>query len=495
MITTILFLTVLFLILLSWVTIIRDTYRLKINGPFPLPVIGNAHLFMVDSANFLNLLERLSNRYGRVFFIYLLTKRYIIMTDPKVVEAILSSTELISKGRSYEYLKPWLGEGLLTADGLKWKTHRKFLTPTLHFNILQNFLPVFYKNDRILCNKMKQLADGRQIDLFPLIALATLDNVTESIMAVNINAQTDTESKYVKSIETISKIISTRMRNILAGTEQTFNLLPIKKQQDKVLQTLHGQSNSVIEARRRELVKLNAVALSDSSEFGIKNKHAFLDLLLLAEVNGTKLEDKHVREEVDTFMFEGHDTTTSGIVFCLFCISKYANIQEKLFQEQKDVLEDDLDRDPTYAELQKMKYLEMVIKESLRLYPPVPLIERSITQDCEVAGLKIPANTSVMINMLHFHRNPDLYKDPLEFKPERFDPSIARSAFSWLPFSAGPRNCIGQKFAMLELKITVAGIIKHFKLSPAGEEPQLSGDLILRSTTGVKIKAFPRTRS
>ncbi|XP_059060272.1 cytochrome P450 4d2-like [Achroia grisella] len=493
MITLILLFTVLFVALISLINLLIDRYKLKVKGPFPLPIIGNAHLFMVNASEFLNLFVTYSKKYGDVVSIYLLSERYIMMLDPKKIEPLLASTDLITKGRSYEFLKPWLGEGLLTASGERWKTHRKFLTPTLHFNILQNFLPVFCKNERILRNKVSKLADGRHVDLFPLIALAALDNVTESIMAVAVNAQTDTESKYVKAIEKVSQIASTRMRNVLAGIEFTFKLLPMKKEQDKALGTLHKQSNNVIEARRRELEKLNTVRLSDSSEFGIKNKHAFLDLLLLAEVNGKSIEDEHVREEVDTFMFEGHDTTTSGIVFTLFCLSKYADIQDKLFEEQKEVLGGDLERDPTYSELQQMKYLEMVIKESLRLYPPVPLIERSITQDSDLDGLKLPANTAVIIDIFHMHRHPDLYDDPLEFRPERFHPSVPRSAFSWLPFSAGPRNCIGQRFAMLELKITVAGIIKHFKLLPTDEEPKLTADLILRSSNGVKIKFSPRT--
>ncbi|XP_052751591.1 cytochrome P450 4d2-like [Galleria mellonella] len=493
MITLILLFTVLFVIFVSWINLLIDRHKLKLKGPFPLPILGNAHLFMGSGEEFLKLFVYYTKKFGDVLSIYLLTKRYIVVVDPKTIEHILSSTELISKGRSYEYLKPWLGEGLLTANGDRWKTHRKFLTPTLHFNILQNFLPVFFKNERILRKKLGKIADGSDIDLFPLVALAALDNVTESIMGVPVNAQTDTESKYVKAIERVSQIVAVRMRNALAGIEATFRLLSMKREQDSGLKILHGQSNSVIETRRNELKKLNTNRLSDASEFGIKNKHAFLDLLLLAEVNGKPIKDEHVREEVDTFMFEGHDTTTSGIVFCLYNISNRDDVQQKLFDEQKQIFGDDLERDPTYSELQQMKYLEMVIKESLRLYPSVPLIERLITRDTEIDGLKIPANTALLIDIFHMHRHPDLYEDPDEFKPERFDPSIPRSAFSWLPFSAGPRNCIGQKFAILEMKITLAGIIKHFKLLPSNIEPKLTPDLILRSTNGVKVKFMPRT--
>nr|QZP43537.1 cytochrome P450 monooxygenase CYP4L56 [Ephestia elutella] len=482
------------LCLLSWLAMLRDYSKLKVPGPVPLPLIGNGLHFAVNSQKFLTVMKELADKFGNVYSIYLLSFRYFMVFDVNFMEGLLSSSEFISKGRSYNFLKPWLGSGLLTANGQRWKTHRKFLTPTLHFNILQNFMPVFCKNEKVLVKKLKKLADGRPIDLFPIIALAALDNVTESIMGVDMNAQIDTESKYVKAVECISNITSSRMRNSFLAVDAIFNLTSLKKSQDNALKVLHGQTKKVIDARRQELERLNIKTISDSSEIGIKNKHAFLDLLLLAEINGNKIDNEHIREEVDTFMFEGHDTTASGITFTLFCLSKHKDIQEKIYDEQKSIFGDDMQRDPTYSELQQMKYLEMVIKEALRLYPSVPLIERKMTQAADIAGFHVPADTSLVINIFEMQRSPQVYEDPLDFRPERFDSSVHRNAFSWVPFSAGPRNCIGQKFAMMELKITVAGIIKQFHLLPAGAEPKLAAELILRSQNGVHVKMIPRDK-
>ncbi|KAJ2950765.1 hypothetical protein O0L34_g9029 [Tuta absoluta] len=485
-----LFIFVVLCLVLSWVSLMRMRRKVDIPGPIPLPVIGNGLQFMCSPPELITVLGRLSDQYGSAFFVHILSQPYVVLSHPEYIEPIISRTEFNTKGISYSYLEPWLGKGLLTAAGERWRTHRKFLTPAFHFNILQNFLPVFCKNTLVLVEKLDKAADGKTpIDLFPIVALAALDNVTESIMGVCVNAQKDSESPYVKAIEDLSNLTSARMRNPVIGDDAIFNLLPHKRRQNRALKILHGQSMKVIEARREELKMLNVNKLHYNSEYGIKNKHAFLDLLLLAEIDGKKIDEIKVREEVDTFMFEGHDTTTSGIVFALYCISKNNDIQEKILEEQRTIFAEDFERDPTYSELSLMKYLECVIKESLRLYPSVPFIERKVHNDIDIAGLHLPKDASVIFNFYHMQRHPEVFEEPLVFRPERFaEAKETKHAFSWLAFSAGPRNCIGQKFAMMELKVVLSAMIRYFKVLPCDQEPILCADLILRSENGVHVR-------
>ncbi|XP_045492135.1 cytochrome P450 4d2-like [Colias croceus] len=496
MIAILIFIAFILILIISWISLLNDTKSYNIPGPTPLPIVGNGHLFAVRATQFLPLLQYFQKTYGDAVRVHLFNQPYVVLYHPKYIEPLISHSELITKGKSYNYLHDWLGFGLLTSTGNRWRTHRKFLTPAFHFNILQNFLPVFLKNEKVLINKLKSTyCNEKPFDLFPIIALNALDNVTESVMGVSINAQDNSNSKYVKSIEALAQIIALRMRNPFMGEDALFKITSYNRTQQQALGVLHGYTKKIIELRKKELQKANINTLEENAEFGIKNKHAFLDLLLLSEIDGMKINDEQVREEVDTFMFEGHDTTTSGICFSLFCVSKHMDVQDKIFEEQKRILGDDLSKDPTYSDLKQMKYLELVIKESLRIFPSVPLIERLITKDSELAGLRIKKNTSVIVDIIHMQRSPALYENPMEFRPERFTEAAAMSgknAFSWLAFSAGPRNCIGQKFAMMELKITLAGIIKNFKVLPVDMEPQLCSDLILRSENGVQIKLRPR---
>jgi len=175
-------------------------------------------------------------------------------------------------------------------------------------------------------------------------------------------------------------------------------------------------------------------------------------------------------------------------------LARHPEVQARAFQEIRDVLGDDKSAPVTMQQLGELKYLECVIKESLRLFPSVPLIGRHITEDTVLDGKLIPAHSDVVILIYHAQRDPDYFPDPEKFLPERF--SLERKGeinpFAYTPFSAGPRNCIGQKFAMLEIKSTISKMLRHFELLPLGEDVQLVLNLILRSSTGINCGIKPR---
>jgi cytochrome P450 family 4 len=213
------------------------------------------------------------------------------------------------------------------------------------------------------------------------------------------------------------------------------------RQQLKYLKTLHGFTDSVIQARRRELKSVQTNGNVDES-FGMKRKMALLDMLLQSEVDGQPLSDRDIREEVDTFMFEGHDTTTSGIAFCLYNLAKYPDIQQKVFEEAEACIENDTEP-LTLKKLNDLHYLELVIKESLRLYPSVPFYARKLSEDLTTNGYTFPKNCSVFICPYLMGRDETIFPDPLDFKPERFDVETTAeklNPFAYVPFSAGKRT-------------------------------------------------------
>lgn len=215
--------------------------------------------------------------------------------------------------------------------------------------------------------------------------------------------------------------------------------MPAFWQQKFVIRSLHSFTKRVVRERKATFKR------SEIQNEGrvIKKRLAMLDLLLSDK---DSIDDEGIREEVDTFMFEGYDTTSMCLCFTLMLLANHRDVQEKIFQEVLSVF-GQANCKPTFQDLQNLRYLELCLKESLRLYPSVPLISRNATIDIDLpSGYVIPKGTTILIHQYDLHRNPDIYPDPDKFDPDRFLPenATARHPFAYLPFSGGPRNCIGK---------------------------------------------------
>nr|QZM07479.1 cytochrome P450 monooxygenase CYP4BN53 [Lasioderma serricorne] len=415
----------------------------------------------------------------------------LFVSDVKIVEWLLSSNKHIQKAFQYKFLSRWLGLGLLTSTGNKWRTHRKIITPAFHFKILEDFIGIFNKASDILVEKLKNEVGKDSFDVYPYISLCTLDVICESAMGTEVKAQEHSDSEYVQSVREMGRIVAER-----AVTIKTFDFIykftKDYRTEKRCLQVLHDYTNNVIKNRRKEIEQTNYnEETTKSDEYGRKRKLAFLDLLIKESIaTQNYLSDTELREEVDTFMFEGHDTTASAISFLLYSLSMYPDVQKKVVDELDQIFADDPKRQPTYQDIQDMKYLEMVIKETLRLYPSVPVYGRELVEDDIIAGVKVPKGTTIAIAAFATQRNPRLFQEPERFLPERFDSNNKlASPYAFIPFSAGPRNCIGQKFAIFEMKSTVSKILRHYEILKT--EPihllLLTVETILKSENGIQI--------
>ena len=236
----------------------------------------------------------------------------------------------------------------------------------------------------------------------------------------------------------------------------------------------------------------------EQSNYKNNKRIAFLDMLLKAKSEDASLTFDDIQEEVDTFMFEGHDTTTAGAAWICQFIGSHPEVQKKLHAEIDEVF-GSTNRQLTNEDLGNLKYLECVIKESLRLCPPVPFFMRYVNEDQTVAGKTIPKGATVTVFAYMIHRDEKYFPDPERFDPDRFLPenSANRHPFAYVPFSAGKRNCIGQRFAMMEEKVLIANILRKFEikaLRPTKEIGKLV-ELILRPKGGILISVTPRTAS
>ncbi|XP_061388494.1 probable cytochrome P450 4e1, partial [Musca vetustissima] len=400
----------------------------------------------------------------------------IVVTDNKDMEYILCSNSLIDKSDMYDILKIWLGEGLVNSNGSKWHKRRKMITPSFHFKILQDFHITMTANAGKFAEKLKEVSrDGAAFDFQKLVHNLTLDVMCETAMGVPINAMDNPHSEFVKALDFITEICLMRMFNPIKRNMNIYQFFPECKKLHKAVGVFKDFTYNIIEKRMQMRLGQNLPDSStESHDVFTKHRHAFLDTMLSANIDGRPLTPEEIYEEVSTFMFAGQDTTSSALTFAVFLLSRHPEVQKKVFEEQQRIMFDDLQRDATFQELSEMKYMDMVLKETLRIYPSVPLVARAVQEDITMNGKFVPKGTTLLLFLMSLGYNERNFPDPYRFDPERFNSLHERATgynpFESVPFSAGPRNCVGQKYAILEFKTVLSKIVRQFEILPALDE-------------------------
>jgi len=278
--------------------------------------------------------------------------------------------------------------------------------------------------------------------------------------------------------------------------------LLLAKLKKRNLEILHGFTSKVIQERKADLLERKRNSLDEDEGNGHQNKRkkpkAFMDLLLEHQYdNPNEISDTEIREETDTIMFAGHDTTSASVSWTLYLLGRNIEQQERVVEEVDSIFGEDKTRDITSEDLTKLKYLECCIKEALRIYPSAPFIARTTVEDLILDDhTVVPKGTDSSVFIISVHNDPKNFPEPEVFKPERFflENSMGRHPYSYIPFSAGPRNCIGQKFALMEQKVLLAHFFRNYRcFSLDGpDEIILTAAIITRSKNGIILKIRPR---
>lgn len=472
----------------------------KIHGPKVLPLLGNAHDFLKPLDEIWKTLRKVNKEYYPINRLWLGSMPIVGVYHPDDVQIVLSSTKHIEKGQIYTFLHPWLGTGLLTSKGEKWQTRRKMLTPAFHFNVLQEFVDIFVEQSEVLVKKLK--TEGSEVikDIVPVLTRFTLDSICETAMGTELDDKKN-EKEYRDAVQELGDHFLHRLVRPWLHPNWTFNISWTGIRQRKVLETLHHLTNNIIAHRTRyheQKSKQRKNSDSSRTEFGVKKRMAMLDILITASKAGGSIDDVGIREEVDTFVFEGHDTTSMALIFLLTLLAEHKEIQERIRNEVCEVMKQ-CDGKLKITDVNKLLYLERCVKESLRLYPSVPGIARVLHENLQLKNGLAPAGSNIFLYIFDLHRDPNYWPNPTKFDPDRFLPENSRNRhpFSYVPFSAGSRNCIGQKFAMLEMKVFTAQLIYNFKLEPIdfAHEIVLCQDMVLRPMQPVRVKLVPLSNS
>ncbi|KAI8439032.1 hypothetical protein MSG28_012906 [Choristoneura fumiferana] len=480
----------------------------KLPGPSTVPIFGNALLALGKKPNELITMGlKYGEQYGNVIRGWLGSKLIIFLMDADDVEVILNSHVHIDKASEYRFFKPWLGEGLLISSGEKWRSHRKMIAPTFHINILKSFMDVFNQNSVNVVNKMKEEM-GKTFDVHDYMSGVTVDILLETAMGITRKTQDDSGFDYAMAVMEMCDIIHQRHYKFWLRFDAIFKFTSFFKKQVNLLNIIHGLTNKVIKNKKETYFEKQSKGIipasieeltrskesydsglandtktladsvfkgyrddldfNDENDVGEKKRLAFLDLMIESAQSGiNKISDHEIKEEVDTIMFEGHDTTAAGSSFVLSLLGVHQDIQAKVYEELYEIFGDS-DRPATFS-------------DTLRTNNYV-----------------LPAGSTVVIGTFKIHRNPKYYKNPEVFDPDNFLPENTqdRHYYSYIPFSAGPRSCVGRKYAILKLKVLISTVLRNFKMVSDVPEDKfvLQADIILKRTDGFRVKIEPRRR-
>ncbi|KAG4067345.1 hypothetical protein HA402_000336 [Bradysia odoriphaga] len=506
-------------------------------GPDGLPIIGNLLDLVGTSHSVFQTVVREGEKFEHVARLWLGPKLVVLLFDPRDVELILSSQVYIDKSYEYKFFKPWLGEGLLISTGHKWRSHRKLIAPTFHLNVLKSFIDLFNENSRQVVKKLNTEV-GKTFDAHDYMSEATVEILLETAMGVSKKTQDQSGYDYAMAVMKMCDILHARHRSLFLRANWIFNLTNYATKQVKLLGTIHGLTKKVIRNKKSAFLKGTRGSLAqteiktteanlksksaltsveglsfgqssglrddldvenEENDIGEKKRLAFLDLLLESAQNGALITDKEIKEQVDTIMFEGHDTTAAGSSFFLSMMGIHQDIQQKVVEELHGIFGES-DRPATFQDTLEMKYLERCLMETLRLFPPVPLIARQMKEDLKLASgdYIVPAGATVAVATFKLHRNETIYPNPTKFNPDNFLPErqANRHYYAFVPFSAGPRSCVGRKYAMLKLKILLSTILRNYKIHSDLKEDdfKLQADIILKREEGFMVRLQPREK-
>uniref|UniRef100_A0A8C6E808 Taurochenodeoxycholic 6 alpha-hydroxylase-like n=1 Tax=Moschus moschiferus TaxID=68415 RepID=A0A8C6E808_MOSMO len=467
---------------------LRRQWLLKALHQFPSPP---SHWFYGHKKEFeeegeLPYLLKMVEKYPRACVRWMWGTRAIVLAyDPDYMKMVLGRSDPKDQ-IIHRFAKPWIGTGLLLLEGQTWFQHRRMLTPAFHYDILKPYVGIMANSVRVMLDKWEELvSQDSHLEIFGHVSTMTLDTIMKCAFSHQGSIQTDRNSQsYTQAIRDLSHLLICRLRNAFHQNDLIYWLTPEGRWNHRVCHLAHQHTDAVIKERKAHLQKEGELEKVRS------RRHLdFLDILLFARMeNGSSLSDKDLRAEVDTFMFEGHDTTASGISWILYALASHSEHQQRCRQEIQNLLRDDTSI--TWDHLDQMPYTTMCIQEAMRLYPPVPVISRELSKPITFPdGRSLPAGISFSLSIYGLHHNPKVWPNPEVFDPTRFAPGSTRHSHAFLPFSGGSRNCIGRQFAMNELKVAVALTLLRFELSlDPSRVPVPMPVIVLRSKNGIHLQ-------
>jgi cytochrome P450 len=434
----------------------------------------------------------------------------VMVLDPDLVKFILTepvSKETLRFPKKYVFIKEIIGEGLVTLEGSAWSRHRRIIQPAFNTNVLKEALNRSVPELTETLISSWRSTQGFTIDVASHMSALTLDVIGEVAFSHDFGAlqvlqdwattaSAEGEDEQLELAPISDPLIQAFQESLkISGLVIILGILNLTWI-EKYLNPKSGRTRKLLNEAVDNVIR-DARAKETSEPNGDSTKKKSL-LQVLFQAKDTQdgqdkntLSDVELRDETKTFIVAGHETTSTWCYWAMYALAKFPDVQEKLYEEIAKHASADTTFPVTLEQVDTMPYLSAFLSEVLRLYSPVGMIIRFTSQPEHWKGYTIPAKTRLVIPIHLLHRHPDYWSRPDDFWPERWlndKEAAARHRFCFLPFSAGGRNCVGQRFAEYEAKLIVANICRAFtiQLAPSMRDEEIS------FTNFVSMKSNPR---
>ena len=409
-------------------------------GPKGKLIGGNFRAFRRDALSYL---QQATKEHGDIVYFRFGPQHVYFLNHPDHIKDVLvTHNQSFMKGRALQRSKRLLGEGLLTSEGDFHRRQRRLAQPAFHRGRIASYATVMTD---LASRTTARWHDGETLDISQEMMRLTLAIVGKTLFDADVEGEADEIGAALTAVMELFDMLLMPFSELLEKLP-----LPHVRRFRRAKERLDETIYRIIEERRGSR----------------EDRGDLLSMLLSArdeEGDGSQMSDLQVRDEVMTLFLAGHETTSNALTWAWYLLSQYPEIEAKLHEELAAVL---VGRPPTFEDVPRLRYTEMVLAEAMRLYPPAWAIGRLTLKDYEVGGYNVPAKSLVLLSQYVTHRDARFFPDPARFDPERWTPEAkeSRPQFSYFPFGGGPRRCIGESFAWMEGILLIATLAQGWRM-------------------------------
>lgn len=437
-------------------------------GPKNRGLVGN---FPMGGRDPLGTYTAWARTYGDIFYYRFLHRHVYFLNDPDLIkEVLVTRAPGFAKGEAIRANRRIFGNGLLANEGASWLKQRRLIQPAFHHSRIEGYAATMVARTERMLSTWRE---GEIRDIHEDMMRLTLEIVAGALFSTEIRSE---EDRIAAALNTLMQL-STGGRLLLP---EAFRRIPTpnNRRYDRANRELDDIVHGIIASRRMAARSYTGDLLSS--------------LLEARYDDGSAMSDLQLRDEVMTLLLAGHETTAVSLTWVWMLLSEHPEAEQHLWSELDRVLGS---RAPRIEDLPHLGAAERVVKEAMRLYPPVWAMVRRAIADTTIGGYALPANTTLIMSQWVTHRDPRFYDAPEQFRPERWLEERHRAAprFSYFPFGGGPRICIGASFAMTEATLVLAAIAQHWKVRMTSQaRPEPIPGITLRPRGGLKVQVTRR---